>query len=491
MCTPQDLISIFTKSIEAVLPPKLIKEHIYLNGNTLHVYDKTYHISKNCYIVGFGKAVYEMSIELEKILGQHLVWGFVSIPFGMKETHPGCSSSRVVYMEGAANNLPDKYAEKAAIEIADLAEPLTKDDLLFVLISGGGSALLPAPPPSINLRDKTNLIKLLANRGADIIEINCVRKKISTLKGGGLACLAHPAKVVSLILSDVIGDPLDFIASGPTVPNQDPPELAEQIILKYIPKDDPKMPESIRNFLHSSPEPPKKCPQIVDGNYEHVRNFLIGNNTIAIGKAAEQARKIGYDVTIMSNSVSANVETVSKAYRSIAIEIYQVLTSDTPKKILGERLIHYKETLSLSDESITRLLQDLGTKSKKCLVFGGEPTVLVKGTGKGGRNQHLALQFSINLDHKLAQLDIDINPGTILFLSGGTDGIDGPTDAAGAIGFNGLCKEAADCKLDVDGFLARNDSYSFYKKFQSGKYLLRTGHTGTNVMDVHVLLVNI
>ncbi|RZC39415.1 glycerate kinase, partial [Asbolus verrucosus] len=239
----------------------------------------------------FGKAVLGMALELERSLKDKLKMGVVTVPTGIFEKFK--VESKIKFIEGARNNMPDEEALAGANEIRDLANSLGKDDLLLVLMSGGGSALLPLPVPPITLKEKQDLIKELSTKGADILELNCVRKQISVLKGGGLAELAYPSTVISLILSDIVGDPLDFIASGPTTPNSDNVNDAIAIIKKYNCYD--SLSHSIKTVLeqHKS-KPSLKCfPPIRDGKYEHVENFIIGNNHIAAEAARQHAASLG------------------------------------------------------------------------------------------------------------------------------------------------------------------------------------------------------
>uniref|UniRef100_A0A8C3N763 Glycerate kinase n=1 Tax=Geospiza parvula TaxID=87175 RepID=A0A8C3N763_GEOPR len=215
--------------------------------------------------------------------------------------------SRIKVIEGAKNNLPDAEALKGAVAIQELAEGLTADDLLLVLISGGGSALLPAPIPPILLEEKEKLTKLLASRGAAIQELNIVRKTLSVLKGGGLAQLAHPARVVSLILSDVIGDPLDIIASGPTAPSSHSVQDCLQILTKYNLLH--SLPKSVEMVLSSSPTKPT-APE----NYSHVSNIILGSNRLALEEARRQAEGLGYAALVLSAAVQGEVGRVATLY---------------------------------------------------------------------------------------------------------------------------------------------------------------------------------
>ncbi|GLV33042.1 uncharacterized protein CBL_10389 [Carabus blaptoides fortunei] len=429
-----------------------------------------------------------MASEIESILGSHLVRGVVSVPVGILSSkfHQQSPSGRVKYLEGAKYNLPDAAAEQAAREISELIQNLNADDLLIVLISGGGSALLPLPKSPVTLEEKTRLIKLLSGKGADILELNCVRKRLSMLKGGGLATLAYPASVCSLVLSDVVGDPLDCIASGPTLPNRDPADAAIKIIEKYALLA--QLPDSISRTLRS--DLLSNDPGVIPESFGHVTNFVIGSNGLAVSAAANEARWLGYRSCIISVEVSGDVCLISQSYARLALELVRLMKGLSSKRALEQCLRDIQSVLSISDDAIRELINlEYDPHIGVCIVAGGEATVTVGGAGVGGRNQQLALQFAIDVDKSLRASRESVENMNISLLSCGTDGIDGPTDAAGAIGFSTLCELASRQNLSPVAYLRDNDSYNFFRKFQHGEYLIRTGHTGTNVMDIHVLVV--
>ncbi|XP_973880.3 glycerate kinase [Tribolium castaneum] len=467
----QVLKEIFTKSVESVQPQNLITKQVSVSSGHLTVCGHTYPLHKPCYVVGFGKAVLGMALELEKLLKDKLKMGVVTVPKGIFENLEIQSS--IKFIEGARNNIPDEEALSGALEIKALVESLEKDDLLIVLISGGGSALLPLPRPPVTLTEKQNLIRELSIRGADILELNCVRKQISVLKGGGLAELAFPSRVISLILSDVVGDPLDFIASGPTTPNCDNGKDAITIINKY--KCYEGLSAAMRAVLGQKRE---NCyfPPVKDGKYEHVDNFVIGNNQIAAEAARQHAASFGFQSTIISTSVTGNVAQISQIYADLARTICNSSSKQTLKDFL--------ETCGLCvDPSAVDTLISFDLAKEICVIAAGEPTVVVNGSGKGGRNQQLALELSVRLNK------LNIKSADISFLSAGTDGIDGPTDAAGAIGTSDLVNNSLEENIKPDDYLNNNDSYTFYSKYLQGEHLIKIGHTGTNVMDIHVMLI--
>uniref|UniRef100_A0A0A9XZK4 Glycerate kinase n=1 Tax=Lygus hesperus TaxID=30085 RepID=A0A0A9XZK4_LYGHE len=237
--------TVFKQCVAQVSPRNLIERELKVKDGKLQIRGESIPLQNNFYLVGFGKAVLEMARATEAVIGDHLRTGLLSIPEGTQETNTP-QHSRLVVFQGATDNLPDSKAEMTAKRIAELIAPLSASDVLIVLISGGGSALLPYPIPPVTLEEKRSLTERLAKKGANIVELNSVRKQLSLLKGGKLARLAYPSRVVSLIISDVLNDNLDFIACGPTVPNNLPPRVALDILKKYDLYD--KAPELFLKF---------------------------------------------------------------------------------------------------------------------------------------------------------------------------------------------------------------------------------------------------
>lgn len=322
------------------------------------------------------------------------------------------------------------------------------------------------------------LTKLLAARGATIQELNTIRKALSQLKGGGLAQAAYPAQVVSLILSDVIGDPLEVIASGPTVASDHNVQDCLQILNRYGLRA--ALPRSVKTVLSradSDPRGPHTC--------GHVLNVIIGSNSLALAEAQRQAEVLGYHATVLSTAMQGDVKSVAQFYGLLARVAAARLTSPIAGHLLDEeaKLHQLAAELQLPDLQLEEALEVVAkAKGPVCLLAGGEPTVQLQGSGKGGRNQELALRVGTELGTQ------PLGPIDVLFLSGGTDGQDGPTKVAGAWVMSDLVSQASAEGLDTATVLSHNDSYTFFCSLQGGTHLLHTGLTGTNVMDVHLLI---
>ncbi|NXP10202.1 GLCTK kinase, partial [Thinocorus orbignyianus] len=500
MSLREHALSLFRSAVSTVRPAPMLKRAVKFQGDgcpQLLVKGQAFPVKRDLYLVGFGKAVLGMAAAAEEILGDHLVRGIINVPLGIQDSlqRAGMQEmllkphSKIQVIEGAKNNLPDPEALKGAVAIQQLAEGLTADDLLLVLISGGGSALLPAPIPPILLKEKEKLTKMLASRGATIQELNTVRKTLSLLKGGGLARLAYPAQVVSLILSDVIGDPLDIIASGPTVASSHSVQDCLQILTKYNLLHN--LPKSVETVLSSSPTKPT-APE----DYSHVCNVIIGSNTLALDEAKRQAEGLGYTTLILSTAICGEVSRVAVLYcqlvQLVCLGLASLGEGPLSEEVRGN-LLHLAaelEILGLNLAEFLQALQGLGPKRPVCILAGGETTVQLQGTGKGGRNQELALRVGLELHRAQAmETSSPLRRCEIVFLSGGTDGQDGPTEAAGAFCSPKLVEEALQEGLDVEAFLSNNDSYTFFSRFQGGHHLLVTGLTGTNVMDIQAILI--
>ncbi|XP_010623738.1 glycerate kinase isoform X2 [Fukomys damarensis] len=464
---------LFESAVGAVQPGPMLQRALSLDpdGRQLKVRDRSFQLQQNLYLVGFGKAVLGMAAAVEELLGQHLVQGVISVPKGIRAAmdHVGKREmllkphSRIQVFEGAEDNLPDRDALRAALAIRHLAEGLTADDLLLVLIS----------------EEKQMLTKLLAARGATIQELNTIRKALSQLKGGGLAQAAYPAQVVSLILSDVVGDPVEVIASGPTVASTHSVQDCLYILNRYGLRA--ALPRSVKTVLaqaDSDPRGPHTC--------GHVLNVIIGSNVLALAEAQRQAQLLGYRAVVLSAAIQGDVKSVAHFYGLLARVAGAHLIPATAGASVEEtvKLRELAAELQLSDLQLEEVLEAVvEAQGPVCLLAGGEPTVQLQGSGKGGRNQELALRVGAEL------AKWSLGPVDVLFLSGGTDGQDGPTEAAGAWVMPELMSQAASQGLDVTTFLAHNDSHTFFCRLQGGTHLLYTGLTGTNVMDAHLLLL--
>ncbi|XP_048462574.1 glycerate kinase isoform X2 [Rhincodon typus] len=400
-------------------------------------------------------------------------------------------NTKIQAMEGARHNLPDENALKAANTIRHLVEGLAADDLLFVLISGGGSALLPAPIPPITLEEKQYLTKQLAAKGATIQELNTVRKMLSVLKGGGLARAAYPAQVVSLIMSDVIGDNLEFVASGPTVLNLQSKDDCHKILSKY----NLSMPESVKEVLSQSS---MKMDKEEIQTFDHVCNFIVGSNAIALEEAKRKSESLGYNTSVLSTVVSGDVRTVAKLYSLLIRYVYSVLAAASSKYVhvskLKDEILQMVVNMELPDfqlDGCLKLLEEAQSSKKSiCLLAGGETTVQLQGKGKGGRNQELALHVALELHRAKSKIPQDLlTKHEVIFLSAGTDGQDGPTEAAGAFAYGDLVDKAFAEGLNPEDFLNNNDSFTFFNKFNNGVDLIVTGLTNTNVMDVQAIII--
>ncbi|KAM6170243.1 glycerate kinase [Rhynchocyon petersi] len=489
MALPDQARRLFESAVSAVQPGPMLHRALALDpsGKQLKVRDRSFQLRSNLYLVGFGKAVLGMAAAVEELLGQHLVQGVISVPKGIRAAVEQAGKqemllkphSRVQVFEGAQDNLPDRDALRAALAIRQLAEGLTADDLLLVLISGGGSALLPAPIPPVTLEEKQTLTKLLAARGATIQELNTIRKALSQLKGGGLAQAAYPAQVVSLILSDVVGDPVEVIASGPTVASAHNVQDCLHILNRYGLRA--ALPRSVKTVLaraDSDPHGPHTC--------GHVLNVIIGSNMLALAEAQQQAEALGCRAVVLSAAVQGDVRTVARFYMLLARAAGTRLTSPGAGASGEEEaeLHGLAAELQLPDLQLHEALEAVAAaQGPVCLLAGGEPTVTLQGSGRGGRNQELALRVGAELGRQ------PLGPVDVLFLSGGTDGQDGPTEAAGAWVTSELGDQAAAEGLDVASFLAHNDSHTFFCCLRGGAHLLYSGLTGTNVMDVHLLFL--
>ncbi|XP_067626166.1 glycerate kinase [Eurosta solidaginis] len=489
----QNLRQIFQHSVESVRPAQLLSEanqyalRPQLNEDgrrlSIQIQGKTLDIThKHCHVVGFGKAVLGMAVQLEKSLDKRLKSGVLSIPFGTRKQFCDVpemqlpTNSVIEVIEGAHNNQPDERALEAARRIKTLAASMTENDILFVLISGGGSALLPLPRTPLTLLEKMQLVRHLANCGASIDEMNVVRIALSDIKGGRLAVAGRNAfAIISFVISDIVSNPVDLIASGPTCALTAKRCTAKEVLEKYEMWSD--LPERIRALV-VQPEAQELC--------EPGRNnsiYVVGDNRIATAKAMQEALQYGYNACIVSTTIGKEVQQLVKQYTDFLQSI-----CNFRKGVLDESELkqHFSYDARIFQHFLKTLRMCERTQNPLLLIFAGEPTVKVTGSGLGGRNQELALRMALTL-HENADFK------NFVFLSAGTDGIDGPTPAAGAIGCDLVISEFLNDSSknlnDVLKFLKNNDSYNFYKNLGNGEYHVITGHTGTNVMDLQFLLM--
>lgn len=430
-------LEIFRAALNAADPRAAVRRTLRREGGRLSVGARTYDLAqiRRVFVVGFGKASGAMGQAVEEVLGDRIESGWISVKYGHG------APLRKIHLHEAGHPLPDDNSLLGARRILELLDQTGTDDLVICLISGGGSAILELPVAGVSLEDLRTLTDVLLRSGATINQVNTLRKHISQVKGGQLARRSR-APIVSLILSDVIGSPLDTIASGPTAPDAttfaDALRIVEQRGVRA------QLPASIVRHLERGGREILDTPKVGDPAFERVQNVVIADNSIACEAALRAARDRGFNALLLSTYVQGEAREVAKVLAAIAKEI------------------------AASEHPVAR---------PACVVAGGETTVTVRGDGKGGRNQELALAAAIELT------DME----DVLILSAGTDGTDGPTDAAGAIADGSTLKRAAEKGLDVRLFLARNDAYHLFEPLGD---LITTGPTNTNVNDVMLVLVD-
>lgn len=458
-------IRAFRSAVAAVQPYERVRSSLKIVDDSLTVGKRTYKLNHNVHLVAFGKAALGMVQGAERVLSNHIVQGIASVPRKtLQKLAPG-SHLKTQLFEGATNNLPDEDSCSTARKIEDMARSLTANDLFLVMISGGGSALLPAPLDSISLTEKLETIKAMTCRGADIKQLNIVRIALSRLKGGKLAIIAEPAKVISLIISDIVGDPIHLIASAPTVliPHKIAVENNPITILRKL------------NAWNDVPKNVQDALQISTSSFKHdvdINNHIISNNETAVGGLVETLTEVGYACHKVSTTIAKDAQVFGNELSDI---VKAVVTSNDPTEALNK--LHWFD-MNLKCPN----------KDKFALLFGGECTVTLKGTGKGGRNQEIVLKVLselIGMDPQKFQYEFAV-------MSSGTDGQDGPTEAAGAVltikDLEYINENGSWDKAKIDAYLNKNDSYNFWKMFRDGACHVTTGPTGTNVMDVQVLL---
>ena len=428
---------IWEAALHAANPDTCIRNFVQIDGNVLSIGGKHIPIRGRLIVIGAGKPGAKMAQVIEEIIGSYISGGLVVTKHGHAQP-----LERIRLVE-AGHPIPDAAGVRAVQETRELLKGLTKDDIVLCLLSGGGSALWPAPAEGITLEEKQEVTSLLLRAGATVLELNAVRKHLSEVKGGQLARWAAPAGVISLIISDVVGDPVDFIASGPTAPDTTSFSDALAIIQKY----GVDVADSVRERLQEGargriPDTPKPG----DPVFKNVQNHIIANNRLLIDSAVEKARGLGFNTLILGTEVEGEARDLGLFFSAIAREIGR---SGHP------------------------------IPAPACILTAGETTVTVRGHGIGGRNQEMALAWAIAMAAR---------PSTpsACFASVATDGTDGPTSAAGGLVDPLTCSRTVELGLMPVKFLRENDSSSFLKATGD---LIVTGPTQTNLMDLQILLV--
>lgn len=434
--TTTDIRHIFLHAAAAVHPQELMRKNVQVLPATriINISGDEYLIPEHArvWVLGAGKAAAAMAQELEQLLLPHFpLQGVVITKYGH-----ALPLQQLTLLE-AGHPVPDENSVAASVKLQAITAQVQPQDLVIFLLSGGASALLADVPAGSTLPEVQQLFAALLNSGADIREMNVVRKHLSAIKGGQLAKSIYPATLCTLILSDVVGDDLSVIGSGPTVP--DPSTFADtlQLLRQYhLPeKIAPALLQHIENGVAGNvPETPKPG----DLHFKHTHNYLVGTNRIALEAAATKAGELGYHPVLLSDTITGDVHAVAQQLVQTGLDYHGPLPA--------------------------------------CLLAGGETTVTITGNGLGGRNQQLALAAGIAL----------ANHPHITFLSGGTDGSDGPTDAAGAIVDAATMQNAQNKQLDANSFLHNNDAFHFFSKAGG---IMVTGPTQTNVMDLMILLI--
>jgi glycerate 2-kinase len=435
----RDARIIFAAGLAAADPALVTRQWVRIQGDTFCVGDCSYDLAKikRIYVIGAGKAGAKMARAVEEILDKRITSGLVIVKAGH-----AVPLQKVQIVE-AGHPVPDEAGVNATENIIALLQGTREQDLVISLISGGASALLSCPASDVSLQDKQQTTQVLLSCGANIQEINAIRKHISKVKGGRLAERAQPSTVVSLFLSDVIGDSVGDIGSGPTAPDASTFSDCLMVLQRY--GVGAMIPRAVRNRLERGAagaiaETPKPGNRI----FQKVQNLIIGNNRLALSAARDQAQALGYQAMVLSSPIEGEARKVAVDHVAMA-----------------------------SDLGAAR-----GAAQKPiCVISGGETTVTLRGRGTGGRNQEFALAAAIEID----------GMDGIVVLSGGTDGTDGPTDAAGGIVDGTTVRRARKKGLDARSHLGANDSNPLLKSIGD---LLMTGPTLTNVMDIQLVLIS-
>ena len=435
-----DAITVLEAALNSVDPYKAVLNNLKIVDGKLRVgnFKASLDDLRKIVVIGGGKAGGAMAEAVESVLGDRVSGGCVNVLQGTEFRY----NLKKIRLQGASHPIPNNDGVRGVAEMLMLISSMREKDLVICLISGGGSALMPYPAEGISLEDKQDVTSRLLMKGATIDDLNAVRKHLSAIKGGQLARRCYPTRVVSLILSDVVGDPLDTIASGPTSPDTTTFRNAVDVLKKYKLWDDicsqvrERLEYGVKKVIVETPKPG-------DEIFNHVTNIIVGNNSIAAESAAEAAEALGYNSLIVSTMVEGEAAEVGTVLAGIAREL----------AAKGRPL-----------------------KPPAAVIVGGETTVNVRGSGRGGRNQELALSLARRITGLKA-----------VAASLATDGIDGPTEASGAIVDGETSTKASKAGLSIEKFLAENDSHSFFKKIGD---TIVTGPTGTNVNDLVLIITS-
>jgi len=433
----RDVLAAMDEALRTANPASIIRRHVKLYKDTFRVYKLSFPLKqRRIFVIGAGKASGCMAGEIERILGKRITGGLVIIPDYLR---PRPYGHRIRYHPGT-HPIPSQENAHGVAKILQLVKNSTAEDLIIVLLSGGASALMDYPLEGISLEDERKTTSLLLKSGASIHEINTVRKHISRVKGGRLAEAVDGARVLTLIISDVVGDQVDTIGSGPTAPDPTTYRDAVQVLEKYnlwtiIPNHVRKTIVAGTNGVIAETPKPR------DRSFRHVNNVLVGSNRESCRTAMAYLNRVGYDAQILTTRLVGKAREAGRILGSIATDIHD-------------------NGLPLSPPA--------------ALISGGETTVTVKGIGKGGRNQELALAAAISIS----------GYERIAVGSLATDGVDGPTDAAGAIADGTTVRRGNRLGMDAGEYLEKNDSYNYFRRLGD---IIRTGPTGTNVNDIMII----
>ncbi|MBC7887102.1 MAG: DUF4147 domain-containing protein [Ferruginibacter sp.] len=439
MTTREKAIQIFKTAVAAVQPALLIPDHLFIENKMLHIFDQRFLVSElqHIYVIGAGKASAAMAKTVEEILGALVTAGIVVTKYGH-----ALHLQKIICLE-AAHPVPDMHGLEATAKTIQLLQFAGPNDIVICLISGGASSLWIDVPAGASLTDVQLTFQLLLNSGATIDEVNTIRKHLSVIKGGQLLQYAPQAKWFSFIIADVPGNDLSIIASGPTVAGDSTFYDVKIILEKYALAG--QLPAPILQYINDGISGiVDEIPGEDDPVFKQVINRVIGNNSIALKAAVLSAGELGYSIASIDNNLNGDAAAAGR--------------------------------------HITCYCKQYAGNFPACFLFGGETTVTVTGTGMGGRNQQMVLSALLEMDSGDAA---DFHH-SLTFLSAGTDGTDGPTDAAGAIADEETLLMMREKKLDARKYLNDNDAYHFFEQTNG---LIKTGATQTNVMDLVVVII--